>query len=234
MIIYKITNLQNNKSYIGQTIRTIEARWKEHLHSAISGTELHLYEAIRLYGKDNFIIEVIDKASSQEELDTKEKYWIKWFDTLNPAKGYNNIEGGNSNPMFNEKILQKHNNKMRSSEVRNKISNTMKKLREEQGFSSETRAKISEKLKGNQHYKGKLRPLSAIQITAEAHFKTVYCVDLTGKTIAEFRSVKDAATWWNDNYFNPKRHPKTIMNKIKISFEEDKYIDSFKWIYKEI
>ena len=234
MIIYKITNLQNNKIYIGQTIRSVDARWREHLKSAQLGTDLHLYEAIRLYGKDNFIIEVIDNATSQEELDNKEKYWIHYFNTLNPEKGYNNIEGGNSNPMFNKTIAQKHNNKMRSEEVRNKISSTMKKLREEQGFSFETRAKISEKLKGNQHGKGKKRPLSAIQITAEAHFKTVYCIDLDGKIIAEFKSVKDAANWWNDNYFNPKKHLKTIMNKIKKSFEEDKYVDSFKWIYKEI
>ena len=79
--------------------------------------------------------------------------------------GYNNIEGGITNPMNYENIKKYHINKMRSIEVRNKISNTMKKLRQERGFSQETRNKISEKLKGNQHFKGKKRSLEAIEKT---------------------------------------------------------------------
>lgn len=234
MIIYKITNLKNNKIYIGQTIRSLEKRWQEHLKAAHNNIELHLYEAIRTYGEDNFKIEIIDTAPTQDILDEKEKYWIQYYDTLDSKKGYNNIEGGDTNPMSNAQILEKHNHKMRTEEVRNKISSTMKKLRAENGFSEITRQKISEKLKGNQHGKGKSRPLSAIKTTAIAHYKKVYCLDLEGNKLKEFESIKSAAEWWNDNYFIPKRHPKTIMNKIKVSYEQDKYIDSLKWIYEEI
>jgi hypothetical protein len=34
MIIYKITNTLNNKSYIGQSINSLEDRWKQHLYTS--------------------------------------------------------------------------------------------------------------------------------------------------------------------------------------------------------
>lgn len=43
---------------------------------------------IKEYGKENFTIEEIDSAKTFEELDSKEKYWIKELNTIFP-KGYN-------------------------------------------------------------------------------------------------------------------------------------------------
>ena len=50
MIIYKITNLQNNKVYIGQTKQELSARWGQHLANARRGVQLPLYEDIRRVG----------------------------------------------------------------------------------------------------------------------------------------------------------------------------------------
>lgn len=61
MWIYKITNIQNNKVYIGQTIRPIEQRFHRHLNDVLNNIiDTHFARAIRKYGKDNFIIEQID------------------------------------------------------------------------------------------------------------------------------------------------------------------------------
>lgn len=89
MIIYKITNKINSKIYIGQTIRSIEERWKEHAEKGSA-----LYRAIHKYGKENFTIEQIDVAVNRDELDEKEKYWIKHYDSTNKKKGYNLTSGG--------------------------------------------------------------------------------------------------------------------------------------------
>lgn len=60
MWIYKIINIQNNKVYIGQTIRPIEQRFNRHLSDALNNVlDIHLARAIRKYGKDSFIIEEI-------------------------------------------------------------------------------------------------------------------------------------------------------------------------------
>ena len=45
------------------------------------------YRAVRKYGTENFYIEEIDRATTQEELDEKELYWINKLDAVN--NGYN-------------------------------------------------------------------------------------------------------------------------------------------------
>ena len=58
MFIYKITNIQNNKVYIGQTIRPIKDRFNRHINDAISNRlDTHLARAIRLYGSESFVVE---------------------------------------------------------------------------------------------------------------------------------------------------------------------------------
>jgi len=102
MFIYKITNNINRKVYIGQTIRPIDQRFNRHINDAINNIlDTHLCRAIRKYGQNNFSIEVIDSASTQEELTSKESYWEKYYKSTDPAYGYNEVSvefksGGNT------------------------------------------------------------------------------------------------------------------------------------------
>lgn len=92
--IYKVTNLINNKVYIGQTIQTVQNRWYRHCgKSGISQAELntHFKRAILKYGKDNFKIETIEDCDSSL-LNEREKYYISYFDSYN--NGYNSTLGG--------------------------------------------------------------------------------------------------------------------------------------------
>ena len=95
-IIYKATNKINNKIYIGQTTKTLEERIYRHIYRAnhsLNITHTHFINAIRKYGEENFIWEVIDKGKNQEELNEKEIYWIKYYNSVND--GYNIQDGGN-------------------------------------------------------------------------------------------------------------------------------------------
>lgn len=100
MWIYKITNIQNNKVYIGQTIRPIKDRFNRHINDALHNViDTHFARAIRKYGKENFTIEEIDNANTQEELNQKEQYWIRYFNSV--QQGYNETDaiskcGGNT------------------------------------------------------------------------------------------------------------------------------------------
>lgn len=90
--IYKITNTINGKSYIGQTIKPISARWYYHIYCSENKLDdLYFHRAIRKYGADKFTIEEIEECS-QDELDAREVYWIDYFDTFN--NGYNLTVGG--------------------------------------------------------------------------------------------------------------------------------------------
>lgn len=120
--IYKITNQVNGKVYIGQS-RNIKQRWNKH-HTAPFNIndhcyELPLYRAIRKYGLENFSFEVIEECLSKE-LDNKESYWIKYYDSLNPEKGYNLSSGGQNGSHFgklNYNTLQEIKNLIKNSDT---------------------------------------------------------------------------------------------------------------------
>ena len=105
MVIYRITNTVKKKIYIGQTIQPIKDRWKRHLFDARNGSNYAIHAAIRKYGEINFEIDVIDTANSREELDFKEMYWIKTYNSISP-NGYNLCEGGHS-PRWTPEIREK-------------------------------------------------------------------------------------------------------------------------------
>ena len=80
MKIYKITNLTNNKIYIGQTAqKNPKMRWYGHLADARRGRKSHLYDSIRKYGPESFIWEIIEHCKSIEELNEREHYWLNFY-----------------------------------------------------------------------------------------------------------------------------------------------------------
>lgn len=112
MEIYIITNLVNNKKYIGLTTRNSKKRFQEHLSfSKHSNNAIH--RAIRKYGKLNFKLEVLENCSDIESLIKRECFWIKYYDSMNPIFGYNMINQEDSVKIIND-------------EVKNKISNAQK------------------------------------------------------------------------------------------------------------
>lgn len=86
-IIYKITNNINGKVYIGETVRTLNARWNGHMYKARNGSKEHLYAAIRYYGEENFFIEEIDRCPNEKRFEIETSYIIK-YNSLEP-NGYN-------------------------------------------------------------------------------------------------------------------------------------------------
>ena len=86
--IYKITNKINGKCYIGQSIH-IEQRWDEHLYKTSKGSLIKY--ALHKYGKENFLFEIIEECS-QEKLNEREQFWIKYYNSF--EDGYNLTLGG--------------------------------------------------------------------------------------------------------------------------------------------
>lgn len=89
--IYKIINNINNKIYIGQSIN-IPQRIRIHFSTKSKNTPL--YNAIKKYGKENFIVEIIEYCD-KELLNSKEQLYIKQYNCMVPY-GYNLTSGGGS------------------------------------------------------------------------------------------------------------------------------------------
>lgn len=125
MFIYKITNIVNEKVYIGQTIRPVEKRFQRHINDSLNNIiDTHFSRAIRKHGKDNFKIEIIDTAESQEELNLKEQYWIRYYNSTNSECGYNETDaiykcGGNTYQSKTEQEKEIIKNKIRESKIGN-------------------------------------------------------------------------------------------------------------------
>lgn len=135
-IIYKAINKINGKVYIGQTTATLEHRICQHVLKR-SGL---FPKALKKYGKDGFLFETIDIGTTNNELDEKEIFWIKFFNCLSPH-GYNLSAGGYVNRGYRwtdesrEGIRGPRN---LSKETRNKMSVSA------QNVSQETRQKRSD------------------------------------------------------------------------------------------
>ena len=91
--IYKITNLENGKVYIGQTKQAFKERWRTHLKRGVKaepGTQNKLYAAMWQEGAENFTFEVLAECDTTE-LNKKEKEYISFFHAN--TWGYNSNSG---------------------------------------------------------------------------------------------------------------------------------------------
>jgi len=109
-IIYKITNIQNNKCYIGYTtVKNYLKYIDKHFEDALLGKKKtkYFYNAIRKYGKQNFKIQILGKTvcNIKEELKKQikkaeiESIWLfRSFgsdgETFDNIYGYNITKGG--------------------------------------------------------------------------------------------------------------------------------------------
>jgi group I intron endonuclease len=88
--VYRITNIVNNMQYIGVTVNP-KRRWQAHCRS-VGNSRLLLKNAILKYGKDNFKMEILLKASQAYCYEIEPKA-IALFNTAKPY-GYNLSKGG--------------------------------------------------------------------------------------------------------------------------------------------
>lgn len=83
--IYKTTNLLNNKIYIGKHKGSFTEKYL--------GSGKYLLNAINKYGKDKFIVELVEYCKTLEIQNEREIYWIAYYKKRG-ASMYNIANGG--------------------------------------------------------------------------------------------------------------------------------------------
>lgn len=91
--IYKITHIDSEKSYIGQSVNIAE-RYKQHIRRGLGAdpiTRNKLYPAMNSLGPENFTFSLLEECP-REQLNDREKFWINYYQTYD--FGYNDTNGG--------------------------------------------------------------------------------------------------------------------------------------------
>ena len=108
--IYLITNVANNKGYVGVTTKTLKKRFQQHCWDGQRRTRLVIHHAIKKYGKANFKIELLEELpdTTEEALFLREAHYIKEYDTLiDNGRGYNMAEYGGGKLTYSEATRKK-------------------------------------------------------------------------------------------------------------------------------
>ena len=90
--IYRIENLINHKSYIGQSVDIYE-RWRDHKWALNNKkhNNTHLVRSWHKYGADNFQFTIVEQCD-ESQLNGREIYWVAYYDAY--YHGYNQTKGG--------------------------------------------------------------------------------------------------------------------------------------------
>lgn len=151
--IYRVTNKVNGKIYIGKT-NNCDKRLKDHISQALRKSKCNYFQyAILKYGKDNFIIDVLEKNESEKETFELEKKWIKILKSNHKDIGYNLTEGGEGSSGYTHSDEWKNNMSLKmTGKIRSKnycFNIAKAKLGKNNGMferthSNETKQKMSE------------------------------------------------------------------------------------------
>lgn len=206
--IYKITNKINGKVYIGKTTCCIEKRFREHLNDSKKNryNKRPLYDAINKYGEENFSIEVVETNIPDEEINEKEIFYIKQFNSyvgFKSSNGYNATLGGDSRKYKNINIMaiiSDYDNGLNCSEIGRKYKIDY--------------SYVADILRAN-----KRKVLSS----KERQAKPIYQIDKnTNQILAKFNSAGDASIALFGN-----KSKRTSINNALIGYQSTAF--GYKW-----
>lgn len=180
--IYKITNLINGHSYIGQS-SNIEKRWERHRHyTSASDKNKILYKAFQKYGIENFSFEIIEECPTTL-LNEKEIYWIKYYDTYN--NGYNaTLGGGGMLQADSQPILDLWNQNISLHEISRITGHDRQVIKTHLKINGVTNEQIKERGQKQQEQSSKNQCKQVAQLDIN-----------TGEIINTFSSTKEAADY---------------------------------------
>ena len=109
-VIYAYKKKSSNKIvYVGQT-NNLDYRHKQHIkydpyNPNNKEYNYPLSRGIRKYGEDEYELIILEDDLLQDQLNEREIYWIKFYDTY--FNGYNQSTGGSNpvKPIFDDKLI---------------------------------------------------------------------------------------------------------------------------------
>lgn len=180
--IYIITNIINNKKYVGSS-KNLSKRKIAHFLKLYNNNHpnIHLQASYNKYGKDVFIFNIIEHVEDITELVNREQYWI---DILKPEYNKRLIANSNLGSIFSE--FAKLN---MSKAMTGEGNNFFGKSHSTESKEKMKLAKLGKKLSEDHKTKILLK-----------HQKKTFQYTLEGLYVNEYVSLKETAEKNNFNY----------------------------------
>lgn len=239
--LYLITNLVNNKKYIGQTNQQkgYRTRFKEHIYESIHSENpiSVLHKAIKKYGSENFSVKLLLHNIPDTSIDFYESLWIDKLDTYyRNNKGYNMTYGGRGTNgyIFTDEVRKKMGNgvkmywesldedeykrlcKIRSDNMKGKE----KSLSHRQKLSEWASTRTGDK---NSFY-GKHHSDESKKAIGESNSKCIGMYDIENDILLkEFSSIKCATDWLIANNLTTNKNASSRISKICNGIDKSAY-----------
>lgn len=202
--IYKIIDATNGWVYIGETTRTIQVRWKQHLSRAKDmNYNEYLYRAMRAHGVENFSIEPIIQCKDEDRFKIETKYitqYKSWVGFEN-YKGYNLVLSQEGvAPIIEQEILNCWNDGLTLVQIRDRLHLCDKTVRYSLRNSGITQEEVYERRNLNA---GKHSRKPIIQYTMD------------GEYVNQYESISAAAKAMNRT--SPSQIQKSCAGKISLT-----------------
>jgi group I intron endonuclease len=154
--VYMITNLVNNKIYIGQTV-DFERRKRRHINDSFNENRIKypINKAIKKHGVDNFKFEIIEITDTYEDVKVAEIYWIAYYGSKNRKVGYNLTDGGDGTigHTMSDEMKKKMSDLFTGRPMPEKTRLAVIKANTGKKFTDEHKDKIGEAQKGNKNHR---------------------------------------------------------------------------------
>jgi len=190
--MYYMKNIDTQKRYIGQTIKTTDERLSKHFtESKYNRDNTFLNNSIRKHGREKFTIHEFQTIENQKQwvLDKMETHYISKYHTQDPRYGYNIAPGGKGGKHAQETI-----EKIKQSNIKAKAHLKGKPISEQH------RQNISKGLMNHVHSEETKQKIAKSQ---------------TGKTLSE--ETKEKLSQINTGENNPffgKKHSESTLEKM--------------------
>jgi group I intron endonuclease len=204
--VYQVTNLLNNKKYIGSSNKEPKENWSYY------GSGKNIKLAIEKYGKENFKKEILKETKKDARL--VEKKYLKKVDAQNNPEYYNMTNDAIGSSFHSEEGKKSKSEKLTgrklSKEIREKISKNKTGIRFEGGYNM----KITTKPGVSKAHRGRISP-------NKGKGKKIDLFTIEGKYLSTYNNTIELSNFLN---INPETIRQCLIGKQKTMCNKQYYV----------
>lgn len=201
--IYRLTNITNNKTYIGSAIDIRKRLWVYYNTKLLARYNMAIYKAILKYGYANFSLEILEYCDPQNII-AREQYY---FNIFRPEYNILKIAGSMWGHKHREETLLKISKYRIGCKHSEETKEKMRDAKKGKTLSEEIKYKMSVAKKGQPKIKGSGKPSQKIEVIDNKTNQTTTYDSMREAARALNIECSSISRYFKNNRHNPKPNP---------------------------